>query len=187
METATQDLENDHKYILRLINVMEKMVLTISTELSHLELVVRLIKNYADGFHHVKEEKLFFPMLIKKGFSKEQGPIAVMLHEHLEGRNFVKGMVEKIKAYKYGDASALTQVYENMQGYIDLLRAHIAKENNVLFRMADKSLTVEDQGAILKAFANMERTGYGEGQLQRFVTDIEGLEAIYLGEKTIVR
>ncbi len=179
MVTATSDLENDHKYILRLIDVMEKMVLNISTELSHLEMVVRLIKNYADGFHHVKEESLFFPLLIKKGFSKEQGPVAVMLHEHSEGRNFVKGMSENLKAYKYGDSSALTPLYENMQGYIDLLRSHIAKENNVLFRMADKLLTKEEQESLLKSFATMEKTGYTEGQLERFVTDIEGLEVIY--------
>ena len=179
METATKDLENDHKYILRLMNVMEKMVLTISTDLSHLEMVVRLIRNYADGFHHVKEENLFFPLLIKKGFAKEQGPVAVMLHEHTEGRIFVKGMSENIKEYKSGDASALTRLYENMQGYIDLLRAHIAKENNVLFRMADKALTEEDQQGLLKAFATMEMTGYKEGELERFVTDIEGLEVVY--------
>ena len=179
MFKATKDLENDHKYILRLLDVMEKMVLTISTELSHMEMVVRLIKNYADGFHHVKEESLFFPLLIKKGFSKEQGPIAVMLHEHAEGRNFVKGMTENIKAYKSGDASALTRLYENMQGYIDLLRAHIGKENKVLFRLADKMLTREEQEALLRAFATMERTGYTEGQLERFVTDIEGLEVVY--------
>ena len=61
MDTATKNLENDHEYILRLIAVMEIMVLTVSTDLKHIEMVVNLIKNYADGYHHAKEENLLFP------------------------------------------------------------------------------------------------------------------------------
>lgn len=179
METATENLENDHEYILRLIYVMEKMVLTVSTELKHIELAVSLIRNYADGFHHTKEENLLFPLLVNKGFSNEQGPVSVMLHDHAEARNFVKGMMVEIENIKQGDASSLTLLYEHMQGYIDLLRSHIAKENKVLFRMADKALSQDEQKGLLKAFAELESSKYSKGQLDRFITGIEGLEAIY--------
>ena len=179
METATKNLENDHEYILRLIRVMEKMVLEISTSLKHIELVVSLIRNYADGFHHEKEEKLFFPFLVKKGFSNEHGPLPVMIHEHEEGRKFVKEMVSEIANIKNGDESSLTILYENMQGYIDLLRAHIGKENKVLFPLADKVLTQEDQKELLKEFAIIETTVLGKQQLMRFMNEIIGLEVIY--------
>lgn len=181
METATKNLENDHVYILRLIDVMEQMVLTVSTNLKHVEMVVNLIKKYADGFHHAKEENLLFPLLVQKGFSKEQGPIAVMLHDHTEGRNFVKGMSEMIDTIKQGDASAFTELYEYMQGYISLLRAHIGKENNVLFRMADKALSPDEQKGLLKGFAAVEASEYNNGRIQRFIDEIVGLEAIYKG------
>jgi len=181
METATKNLENDHVYILRLIDVMEKMVLTISTELKHIELAVGLIRNFADGFHHAKEESLLFPLLVNKGFSYEQGPLPVMLHEHAEGRKFVQGMTEEIENIKKGDTSSFTLLYENMQGYIDLLRAHIRKENNVLFPMADKKLTPGDQEELLKAFAAIEKTNFRPGLIDRFITEIEGLEVIYKG------
>ena len=181
METATKNLENDHVYILRLIAVMEQMVLTVSTELKHIELVVHLIKHYADGYHHAKEENLLFPMLVQKGFSKEQGPVAVMLNDHEQGRKFVKGMTDEIINFKQGDISALTELYEHMQGYIDLLRAHISKENNVLFRMADNTLTHEEQQALLKSFKTIGELNYTNGQLERYITEIEGLEVIYKG------
>ena len=180
METATNNLENDHVYILRLIDVMEKMVLTISTELKHIELVVALIRNYADGFHHSKEENLLFPALVEKGFSNEQGPVAVMLHEHAEARRFVKGMSDEIENIKNGDASSLTILYENMQDYIDLLRVHIRKENNVLFPLADKALSKVEQEELLSEFAALETSKYSKNQLDRFITEIEGLEAIYM-------
>jgi hemerythrin-like domain-containing protein len=180
METATKNLENDHSYILRLIDVMEQMVLTVSTKISHLEMVVRLIREYADGYHHAKEENQLFPLLVKKGFSNEQGPVSVMLNDHAEGRRFVKGMATEIDNVKQGDESALTMVYEYMQSYIDLLRAHIGKENNVLFRMADKTLSPEEQEDLLKEFAAIGEKSYSEERIQRFITDIEGLEAIYM-------
>ena len=179
MNTATQNLENDHVYILRLIDVMERMVVTLSPDLSGMELVVKLIQQYADGFHHAKEENLLFPLMLQKGFSNEQGPISVMLQEHVQGRNFVKMMSEGIERYKQGDDSAIPPIYRAMQGYIDLLRAHIGKENNVLFRMADRVLSAAEQEHLLAEFAAMETGSYGQGKLQHFITDIEGLEAVY--------
>jgi hemerythrin-like domain-containing protein len=181
METATKNLENDHEYILRLMSVMEKMVLEISTSLKHIELVVSLIRNYADGFHHGKEEHLFFPFLVKKGFSNDHGPVSVMIHEHAEGRKFVENMEAEIANIKNGDESSFTILYENMQGYIDLLRTHIGKENKVLFPLADKVLTKEDQEELLQEFAALETTILGKQQLTRFMIEIVGLEAIYKG------
>jgi len=179
MNTATQNLENDHVYILRLTDVMERMVVTLSPDLSGMELVVKLIQQYADGFHHAKEENLLFPLMLQKGFSNEQGPISVMLQEHSQGRNFVKGMSAGIDLYKQGDDTAIPQIYRAMQGYIDLLRAHIGKENNVLFRMADRVLSAAEQENLLTDFAALETGSYAKGKIQQFITDIEGLEAIY--------
>jgi hemerythrin-like domain-containing protein len=181
MKTATKDLENDHVYILRLIDVMEKMVMDCTTDAADMEMVVNLIRQYADGFHHAKEEDLLFPMLLQRGFSNEQGPVSVMLHDHEEGRKFVKGMFVGIEKYKQGDDSVLPEIYRNMQGYIDLLRAHIGKENNVLFKMADRVLSSDDQEELLNKFAQVEAEKYSGGKISQFILDIEGLEIIYKG------
>ena len=82
MNSATKNLENDHVYILRLIDVMEIITKSIRPDIGDLESIVNLIKNYADGSHHAKEENLLFPLLAQRGFSREQGPVAVMLQEH---------------------------------------------------------------------------------------------------------
>jgi hemerythrin-like domain-containing protein len=179
MNTATKNLENDHVNILRLIDVMEKMILVKSKNTEHFEKTVSLIKSYADGLHHAKEENLLFPLMVKRGFSSEQGPIAVMLHDHAEGRDYVKGMAEGIAGYKIGNDSALAKIYENMQGYITLLRNHIAKENNVLFRMADNSLSENDQQELLKEFAKVENEGVCGEVLSDCILAIGKLEVAY--------
>ncbi len=179
MNTATKNLENDHVNILRLIDVMEKMLLVKSKNTEHFEKTVSLIKSYADGLHHAKEENLLFPLMVKRGFSLEQGPTAVMLHDHAEGRDYVKGMTEGISGYKKGDEAALAKIFENMQGYIILLRNHIAKENNVLFRMADNAFSENDQQELLKEFAKVENEGVCGGLLNDCITAIAKLESEY--------
>jgi len=179
MNTATKDLENDHIHILRLTDVMERITKTEAPDSSDLETVVYLIRNYADGFHHEKEEKIFFPALEVKGFSPNQGPVAVMLSEHVQGRNFVKGMAENIALYKENDMSALEQVFINMTGYVNLLRNHISKENNILFRMADRVLSAEDHAGLLNNYASVTPVTENGGGIPEYISDIERLEEKY--------
>ena len=155
MEFATKNLENDHVSILKLIDVMERMT-TKTPVIDDLDEVVDLIRNFADGLHHAKEESLLFPLMAERGFSMTQGPIAVMLSDHVQGRNFVKGMAENISLLKNGDFSAKKAIYENMLGYRELLTNHIAKENNILFRMADNALSTADHQSLLKQFSEIE-------------------------------
>jgi hemerythrin-like domain-containing protein len=180
MKTATENLENDHVNILRLIDVMEQITTHSAPDADHLELVVNLIRNYADGLHHAKEEKLLFPLMAKKGFSTEHGPIAVMLDDHAEGRNYVKGIAEQIPAYRNGNVGVLSTIFSNMLGYIDLLRGHIQKENNILFRMADNAISETEQNWLLEQFANLENGQSGQETIDNFIEQIENLANIYI-------
>ncbi|MEI7423196.1 MAG: hemerythrin domain-containing protein [Prolixibacteraceae bacterium] len=180
METATQNLENDHVSILKLIDVMNRMVILPDANILHLEEVVELIKKFADGLHHAKEETLLFPLMAEKGFSMQQGPVAVMLMDHEQGRAYVRGMAENIRLYKTGQLSALNLVYTNMNGYSELLSNHIAKENNILFRMADNAFTTEDQHSLMEQFSLID-AGSGTGPSgNEYVQRIEILANQYL-------
>jgi len=179
MNSATQNLEDDHVYILKLIDVMEIMTKSSEPDITDLEEAVEIIKNFADGLHHSKEETLLFPMMSERGFSTQQGPVAMMLHEHSQGRAYVKEISENIELFKNGDLSALAFIYSNMLGYGELLRNHIAKENNVLFRMADQALPKEDQQFLYKQFEEIENRGIPNQQKKDFIVRIERLTQSY--------
>jgi len=179
MKTATENLENDHIYILQLTDVMERITILEEPHIADLEEIVDLIRNFADGMHHNKEENLLFPLMGEKGFSKEQGPVAVMLSEHVHGRNFVKGMTENISLLKEGDATALRKVYTNMLGYAELLRNHIAKENNILFRMADNVFSEQEHQGLLTEFRKIENANLTAGR-QSYISRVEKLAGQYL-------
>jgi len=179
MNSATKNLENDHVHILRLIDVMERATNTETPDVDHLEVRVDLIKTFADGFHHAKEETLLFPLLVEKGFSIDQGPVGVMLKEHVQGRNYVKGMADNISLYKTGDEKALPLIYQNMSGYIELLRNHINKENNILFRMANRVLTENDHQTLLQQYGEIDIHNICGGDLAKCLSKIETLAKAY--------
>lgn len=179
METATKNLENDHVHILKLIDVMESIAKRQTPDIDHVREIVYIIKNFADGLHHAKEENIFFPMLATKGFSTQQGPVAVMLMEHTEGRNYVRGISDNISKYANGDNSALNEIFRNMKGYAELLRNHISKENNILFKMADNVLSEADQSNLLAKFSFEEKTHGSDKTPESFILQIENLAKIY--------
>lgn len=180
MDTATQNLENDHVFIIKLTDVILAMVEKQSTDTAHFELVINLIRNFADGTHHAKEEGFLFPLMGEKGFSPEFGPVAVMLREHEEGRNFVKSTVEAIQEYKSGNEAALQDVYENLKGYAYLLQNHIDKENNILFRMADEAFSNTEQQNMISQFVEVENNVDKEFNPQNSKLKIDNLAGIYL-------
>lgn len=179
METATKNLEDDHVHILKMIDVMEKIIRDKASDIVHIETIVDIIRNFADGIHHAKEENLFFPYLEDKGFSPQQGPVAVMLHEHELGREFVKNISDNISLFKAGNKSVLTEIHYNMNGYADLLRNHIAKENNILFKMADRVLSDSDQKVLLKSFGEAEISYSDKAGSVNYVEQIQRLADFY--------
>lgn len=179
MNTATKNLEDDHVHILKLIEVMERVIGSDNPDFSHIESMVDIIRNFADGLHHAKEENLFFPFLAKRGFSLSQGPVAVMLNEHARGRDFVKGIAENIALYKGGNMTALGKIYSNMAGYAELLKNHISKENNILFRMADNALTDSDQQDLLKQFDEAEKNHPSGSSEEDYIKKIQHLASVY--------
>lgn len=180
MNTATENLENDHVSILRLTDIILAMVENRSDKIEHFELVVNLIRNFADGLHHAKEENLLFPLLGEKGFSPEMGPVAVMLNEHEQGRNFVRAALEGIEEFKNGNYGELQTIYENLGNYASLLQNHINKENNILFRMADEALSDSEQQNLLVKFAEVESNAELEFNLSNSIQKIDTLADIYL-------
>jgi hemerythrin-like domain-containing protein len=179
MKTATKNLEDDHVFVLKLTDIMVAVTRSEIPDIDHFSSIIDIIKNFADGLHHAKEETLFFPALALKGFSAQQGPVAVMLHEHIEGRNFVKGITDNLELYKKGDKSAKAGIYQNMQGYAELLVNHIGKENNILFRMADKVLTEKEQQELLLEFEKVENDRPSGEKAEDYIATILRLALFY--------
>ena len=140
---------------------------------------VDVIRTFADKCHHGKEENHLFVTLVDKGMPKEGGPVGQMLDEHEQGRAFVKGMTESISKAAAGDAEALRSFSQNARGYVILLRAHIKKEDGVLFPMADRRLSEDDQAQLMQAFEVVESDHMGKGTHEKYLAIVASLAKKY--------
>ena len=88
----------------------------------------------------------------KSGFSRQAGPIAVMLHEHTEGRKYVKFLLEVSEENRELTEDERRATANAIRAYTELLRSHIYKEDNILYPMADEALNEKTQKSILEKF-----------------------------------
>jgi hemerythrin-like domain-containing protein len=60
MNKATDNLIEDHTHIIELLDIMDRMKQHSAPEVAHLEKVVVLIQNYADGLTITKKKNCYF-------------------------------------------------------------------------------------------------------------------------------
>ena len=170
--TPTEILKHEHKVILLVVDAAEREAQLIEktgkVNVERIKKMVDFIRNFADKCHHAKEENQLFIKMEQRGFSKQMGPLAVMLHDHDEGRKMVKAAADSLSAAAAGDKNAVKTVAENLSDYAALLRAHIEKEDNVLYVMADRVFTDDDQKALSEAFEKVENEEIGKGVHEKY-------------------
>ena len=180
---ATEELKKEHEAITLMVGILEEMSARLeageTVDPEHLDGAVEFIQVFADKCHHAKEEDLLFPAMEKAGIQRERGPIGVMLYEHGEGRKFVQGMKAAVERYKSGDADAAAAIAENARKYAELLTQHIHKEDNILYSIADSTLSAEDGDRLAEAFEKVELEVIGAGRHEQFHQLLGRLAAEY--------
>jgi hemerythrin-like domain-containing protein len=180
----TETLKEEHQLILVMLKIVdtvcEKLDQGETVDAGHLAYIIDFIRNFADGCHHAKEEKLLFVALEKAGMPQNDGPVAVMLREHVLGRSYVKGMDDALQLMKAGDNKAVKLFTENARAYVRLLSAHIDKEDHVLFAMADERLSKASQKDLMEGFDRLERDETGVGVHEKYHALLDKLRNIYL-------
>ena len=180
-----KDLTEEHEAVRLTLHVLEK----ISTDIDrsrkiansdHIDALLEFFRVFVDKCHHGKEEKLLFPALEEVGVGKEGGPIGVMLDEHRQGRELVEAMTAAMTQYHQGEATAAARFSEAAKAYIDLLKRHIEKENNVLFSIAERHLSKDTLSELKKGFDRLETDEIGVGRHAEFHRMLERLQKVYL-------
>lgn len=167
--TATDILYEEHRVIMKVLACLEKMILEIDAEgklnTDAAANAIDFFRNFADRCHHAKEEDRLFIVMEDHGIPRENGPIGVMLDEHVEGRRCVRGMAQAIdeaSGETQETPAALLKFREHAGDLIALLSAHIQKEDQVLFPMADQALDEQAAETLLHDFRDIEADAGGK-------------------------
>jgi hemerythrin-like domain-containing protein len=179
MSKAIDDLKHDHDAILSSLKILDKICVDISKGSTpageDLSKFVGFLKEFADKCHHGKEEGKLFPALISAGLPEHGGPIAVMMSEHAQGRDYIKEMEQAITA-----GPDYTTFSYAASAYSSLLQAHIQKENNVLFPIAEKTLNKAQIDQLFESFEAHEEKVIGHGRHDELHQILKELKKKYL-------
>lgn len=179
MNSATQVLRDEHEVILKMLEVLETTAHRLDAGAAipgeALDDLHEFFTQFADRCHHGKEEELLFPLLESKGMPREGGPVGCMRVEHDQGRELVQAMRRNTPGCVLGDKAAKSAWAEAARGYAVLLRNHIWKENQVLFRMADQLTSAEEQELLFAGFAKVDKGKMNAGTHARLHEKMEKL------------
>lgn len=144
-------LEEEHEIIRKVLQTMKKQTVQIlhqkDVDKKWISTCLEYLSEYADAFHHQKEEELLFDNLKE---ASPQGKVLVengMLIEHEMARYYIKSL-KKLLNEEVNDGICVRFI-GYMQAYVDLLERHIDKENGVAYAYAERVL---EQDSIQKAF-----------------------------------
>jgi hemerythrin-like domain-containing protein len=178
-----ETLMNEHRVIERVLDGLVAFAGEVrrkgTTEKDELARFVTFIREFADACHHGKEEDILFAAMVEHGFPREGGPIAVMLHEHDQGRALVGVLKARAgQGEPWSDADR-QEIADVSSGFADLLRAHIHKEDAILYPMAEQHLPPEVIDAVGDACERYERDEARAGAHERLHALAEELVRVH--------
>jgi hemerythrin-like domain-containing protein len=176
---AIEVLMNEHRLIEQVLGSLETFALEVegglAPERSLLGDYGTFFREFADACHHAKEEDVLFQRMVERGFPLENGPLAVMLHEHKVGRGHVSVLRQAGGGAGPISAVATQLVLENAGAFVPLLRAHIQKEDRILYPMAVRLLNGPELDAMETEFEALEARMRAAGSYDRLHGLAEGL------------
>lgn len=177
-EKPTEILSDEHRVIERVLSALEQLTrLPVSDSVERWQKALEFFRHFADECHHFKEEKVLFPAMEAHGIPNEGGPIGMMLAEHEEGRAHVRSMLAAVEQIAAGNVASAGPLLNHARAYLTLLREHIQKEDDILFRMADEVIPQDEQRQLLRRFEAHEAEEMGAGAHEKYLNIARELES----------
>ncbi len=119
---------------------------------------VPFFRNYADQYHHYKEEFLMFGFLARKKEGLLDLEIGSLRHQHEIGRKFLTNIEKSINGYGMENEIAITSLLNNLASFHSILSRHIFMEDHLFFPMVEKELTKNEKETLMEQFKIEEQT-----------------------------
>lgn len=178
---SIQDMIFEHENVSRMLKVMRKYSYAVlqGKDINYKDFykIIDFIRNYTDGYHHAKEEDILFKRMGEE-LSKlaDNGAITGMLIEHDMARLYVSNLEKALVEYEKGNDEARLDIIANTICYGDLLTRHIDKENNVIYKFAERMLPDEVKEEIDKKSEEVDREAKENQVQEKYLRLLEELE-----------
>jgi hemerythrin-like domain-containing protein len=177
---AVELLLEDHGEIERMLRILAGAVARLRSgepvDGAVFQQVAKIMLEFADRYHHVREEEHVFPVLEQYALLTMAGRLDCMPGEHEIGRGLTTKLRDAADRYAGGDATAIPEILDAAGGYLQLLGHHMGIEEGVLFELADKVVSDEDDAAMTQALEKVGSAYRESGELARIKLLLDSLQ-----------
>lgn len=169
MNKGIETMMEEHQLIVQVLASLQAMAETLSggghVARQDVADFGRFFREFADKCHHGKEEDRLFAKMVAAGFPRQTGPIAVMLAEHDAGRQQVRGLLEVGAGSGPLSAAEAAKTIGCAGQFVPLLYAHIQKENNILYPLAQSTIPPEEFVLLDESCEAFDREVLGQAEV----------------------
>lgn len=166
---AIRVLKKEHDLILQVIDLLglsrEYLEKGVIIPCAFYEKAVIFCRDFADQFHHFKEEFLLFGLLAYKKEGKLDAVMGTLRYQHEQCSQCVARIEKAIEENRPYDEMTVTLILESVSVYVSLMRRHIYLENTIFFPMAEKALSGEEKQSLADQFAYEENRMDSKGSM----------------------
>lgn len=148
MQPFITQLMNEHRFIEQVLTALGEHVRSAQPQPAVTAAFADFFRGYTDTIHEGKEEAILFRECVRSGFSRTEGHIAGMYHEHGTGRRSVAvlaSLSQGLSSYSRIEIEALRGISGE---FAQTLRSHIIKEDRVLFPLLLTRLPAQTLAAL---------------------------------------
>jgi hemerythrin-like domain-containing protein len=168
----TDTLAKEHALVLRVTKAAEQEVRYIHDtgeyRAEEVGEVVDFFEFFAEACHDPKEERYLFARLQQRGLPADSGILAQFIREHRELTARLRDVEHWLRRDKKEGPLPPAELAELLKDYLDLMRSHVMREEDLLFTLANGLLTDEDQEALEEAFGSEDAAEAAEGVHDRY-------------------
>lgn len=180
---ATADLRSEHIGVVRMLNIMDAMARRArageALDDGDLTDTIEFLRVFVDKCHHAKEEQLLFPAVRAAKLTSVEPAIAVLLEDHVRGRQEVASIELGTQRLAKGADGAGGELADRLSSYTLLLHDHIQREERDCFGAADRELPASVKDDLAEGYERIEREVVGEGVHERFHALLDRLAQKY--------
>ncbi|MFW9905528.1 MAG: hemerythrin domain-containing protein [Candidatus Thorarchaeota archaeon] len=167
----------EHRLIERMINLINKEVLRIEKEntvdIEFIQKATEFIRNYADAFHHGKEENILFRDLKTKQLKEDHKRIMnELIEEHKLGRKLTKTLINARIGYIKGNKESLTVIINTLKTLAEFYPKHIAKEDKRFFKPIMGYFSIDEKDQMLKEEEEFDKN-FAHFLYNKIITELE--------------
>jgi hemerythrin-like domain-containing protein len=158
---TTDHLRNEHRKALRLLAAFRRYL----SELARSDILDSrepsgLIDFLAESLfqrHEEKEEGILLPELSRMGLSWSDGVLARIRQEHRQGRYLLRSLRQSMRQEDEWSREDRAHFLSVAGTWVDFLRDHMMREEQVLFPFADSRIDEETDEMLVKQFLTIDQ------------------------------